>query len=168
MTDLPVFIAPAADVFTLKPTPCTYQALILLRRDVGDEVAMFEHDGVEITGEVLAKQIAEELQVAYDEGMAGHFQVLKVASDLTPHILNTILPATPLSPWQREFADAYAEGDTTGIECLAEATTFGDTIFTAVMVELDAKEGCDSGAEAARRLDSLIDELMKARDAITV
>lgn len=168
MTDLPVFIATAAEAFALKPTPCTYQALVLLRRDLGDEIAVLEGNGAEITGEAMARQIAKELQVAYDDGMAGHFQVLKIASDLSPHVLNTILPATPLSPWQRQFANAYGEADYEWMQTLADATDAGDTIFTAVMVELDAKEDCTSGAEAVRRLDALIDELTKARDAITV
>ncbi|UTC29617.1 hypothetical protein BAMBUS_05590 [Brevundimonas phage vB_BpoS-Bambus] len=170
MTDLTPFILPRADVVEhcrVHPDH-QYQAIVLLTRDLGDDEAVLGDEQGTATGGDLARQIAKELQAAYDDGMAGSFQILKVAADLMPHTLGVTLPDTPLSPWQREFANAYGEADYVWMETLADATDAGDTIFTAVMVELDAKEDCDSGAEAVRRLDVLIEELTKARDAITV
>ncbi|UTC28623.1 hypothetical protein MARCHEWKA_01100 [Brevundimonas phage vB_BpoS-Marchewka] len=170
MTDLTPFILPRADVVeTCRAHPDhQYQAIVLLTRDLGDDAAVLGRASDQVTGAALAGQIAKELQAACDDGMAGDFQVLKVAAALMPHTLGVTLPDTPLSPWQREFADAYGEADYAWMATLADATDAGDTIFTAVMVELDAKEDCDSGAEAVRRLDVLIEELTKARDAITV
>ncbi|USN14346.1 hypothetical protein KABACHOK_05330 [Brevundimonas phage vB_BpoS-Kabachok] len=170
MTDLTPFILPRADVVEhCRAHPDhQYQAIVLLTRDLGDDEAVLGDDQGAVTGDALARQIAKELQCAYDDGMAGSFQILKVATDLMPHTLGVTLPDTPLSPWQREFADTYGQGDYAGNETLAGTMFESDTIFTAVLVELDAKEGCDSGEEAVRRLDALIEELTKARDAITV
>lgn len=165
MTELTTFIANADMIKPLMPTPCTYQALVLLRRDLGDDQELFEGD---VTGTMLASQIAREMQVAYNEGMAGHFQVLKVGTNLVPQILNVTTPETPLSPWQREFAAAYGETDLDWMETLADTHEAGDTIFTAIMVELDEKEDCTNAEVAVQRLDSLIESLMKARDAINL
>lgn len=169
MDQVPTFIASAADAQTLKPTPDTYQVLVLLRRDVGDDVALFEHKGAAVTADALAKQVADELQEGYDAGgIAGHFQVLTVAPNLTPQVLNAITPATELAPWQLDFAGAYGESDLDWMTTLADTQHAGDTIFTAIMVELDRKEDCTDAEEAVKRLDSIIEDLMKARDAITL
>lgn len=169
MDKAPTFIASAAEAHILKPTDDTYQVLVLLRRDLGDDLALFEHKGAPMDGATLAKQVADELQEGYDAGgIAGHFQVLTVAPNLTPQVLNAITPATDLAPWQRQFAAAYGESDLDWMESLADTQYAGDTIFTAIMVELDRKEDCTDAEEAVKRLDSIIADLMKARDAITL
>ncbi|USN15579.1 hypothetical protein KIKIMORA_04610 [Brevundimonas phage vB_BpoS-Kikimora] len=162
------FIAPLDALASFRASPSEYHAIVLMQRDIGDDEAVLGVAEGSATGEQFAYQLAKELQLAYDDGMAGRFQILRVADDLGPQILGAILPASPLSPWQCEFASAYCEGELSWIRTLADAPHYGDTIFTAVMVELDAKEGCDSGAEAVRRLDMLIDQLTAARDALTV
>lgn len=162
------FTATRAELESFRASDSEYHAIVLLQRDVGDDEAVLGVADNSATGADHARQIAKELQLAFDDGMAGRFQILKVGSNLMPLILGVTLPESPVSPWQREFADAYADEDVSWIETLADAPDYGDTIFTAVMVELDAKEDCDSGEEAVRRLDMLIDQLTKARDAITV
>lgn len=169
MTEAPTFVATPAETLRLKPTDDTYQVMVLLRRDLGDDLALLADAGKPADGAALAKQVAVELQAGYDAaGVAGHFQVLAVASNLTPQVLNATTPQTPLAPWQREFAAAYGEADLNWMQTLADTHYAGDTLFTAVMVELDAKEDCTDAAEAVDRLDRIIADLMKARDAINL
>lgn len=74
----------------------------------------------------------------------------------------------PLSPWQITFAQTYAEGDFADCKTLADvrAAAEGDTGYLAAMLELDKKEGCEDAEMAVSRLDSMIEELTAARDAI--
>lgn len=164
LNNLAPFIAAPTFLPNFTPAVGTYFALVLMERSFHDDEGVIEPE--EPTGDAFAKQLAKELQLAYDDGMAGSFQILKVADNLTPHVLNVITPATPLSPWQIDFANAYGEADYAWMETLADTHDAGDTIFTAVMTELDKKEDCTDAEEAVKRLDGIIADLIKARDAI--
>jgi hypothetical protein len=74
----------------------------------------------------------------------------------------------PLAPWQIDFRDAYGEADYSHMETMGETHDAGDTIFTAVMLELSAREDCRDAQTAVDRLNTIISELEKARDAIRV
>lgn len=77
---------------------------------------------------------------------------------------------TPLSPWQRAFAQLYADGDFAWVIDRQAAGTeimgIGDGLFTFCMIELDPAQGCDSWQVADRRLDTIIEDLTDARGAI--
>lgn len=73
---------------------------------------------------------------------------------------------TQLTPWQRIAAETYAAGDFSHVERLEDCRDIGDTLFTFVMIELDPKEGCESQAEAIRRIDNAIAELEDVRDTL--
>jgi len=80
---------------------------------------------------------------------------------------------TPLNEAQRIAARTYGDGDYShAAECAShEAMRTGlrrnaDTLFSFVMIELATVEGCDSLAEAARRLQVAENDLLTVRHAI--
>ena len=66
---------------------------------------------------------------------------------------------TKFSPWQTLIAKHYGGGDYAHIQSVAEARDVGDTLFTFLIVETDAKEDCDDWPEAVRRVDQAMIEL---------
>ncbi len=71
-----------------------------------------------------------------------------------------------LNPFQRACAQHYADGDFAHIETLDQAREQRDTLFTFLMIELSSSEDCDSRDEAVRRIDTAIDNLRDALEAL--
>lgn len=71
-----------------------------------------------------------------------------------------------LNPFQRACADVYGGGDFAHVQNVEQAREAGDTLFTFLMIELAAAEGCDSVDEAVRRLDMAVADIQGAAEAI--
>lgn len=71
-----------------------------------------------------------------------------------------------LNAFQRACADIYGSGDFAHVQSLEEAREAGDTLFTFLMTELASGEGCDSAAEAARRLEMATADIQGVAEAI--
>ena len=74
----------------------------------------------------------------------------------------------PLTPWQRLVAENYGGGDYTHVETLDECRDVGDTLFTFLMIELDPKEDCNDQREAARRVETAMNQLEELRDQLLI
>ncbi|CAH0354486.1 hypothetical protein [Sphingobium sp. CECT 9361] len=71
-----------------------------------------------------------------------------------------------LNAFQRACADIYGSGDFAHVQSLEEAREAGDTLFTFLLIELASGEGCDSAAEAARRLEMATADIQGVAEAI--
>lgn len=76
-----------------------------------------------------------------------------------------------MNKFQLAVAKKYGGGDySTMFNCNTKtadaAKEVGDTLFAFLMIELSAKEACNSKAEALARINSAINDLETARNAI--
>jgi hypothetical protein len=71
-----------------------------------------------------------------------------------------------LNPFQKICAHTYGGGDFGHVADVEEARAMGDTLFTFLMIELSTGEGCDSHAEACRRLERAITDVREVMDAL--
>lgn len=71
-----------------------------------------------------------------------------------------------LNPFQQCCVQIYGEGDFAHVDSVEQARGVGDTLFAFLLIELASSEGCDSRAEALRRLEMATADIGRVIDAI--
>lgn len=88
--------------------------------------------------------------------------------EIPPLTIGDAQPAAVPNEFQRACAAAYGGGDFAHVTSVGDARTMQDTLFTFLMIELGADEGCTDRAEAVRRLGSAQTNIQEVLDAIHV
>ena len=125
------FIANTDDLKMVVASPDTYQVLVLLSREREADLDVVGS----LDGAALARQVARELQPAYDDGAAGMFQVVKVGDDLTADLHLLGAPADQPVDGPRDWLGAVSAGVDL-VQALVDARQAGVS-----MVEASSKTG---------------------------